>query len=69
MSRAYKIEVMCFSMAVLVSLFVVECASAPPTSAKTPVPEILVANEPAAVSCLDGDRDGVCDADDRCPMK
>jgi len=56
-----------------IALLVAGCAGAPPKTEKTTVPKIpdtlVAAPQPSPTPCDDGDQDGVCDADDRCPMK
>lgn len=68
MSRVSKIGIGVFAVAGSLAVFAVGCAkTAPP--AKTSATEINVAEASAVVPCPDGDQDGSCDADDRCPMK
>jgi OmpA-OmpF porin, OOP family len=50
--------------------FMTGCATAPPAPLKTPAAPITIATEsPAPVRCNDGDKDGICDGEDHCPMQ
>jgi outer membrane protein OmpA-like peptidoglycan-associated protein len=72
MRHLFENEIMAFAVAIVVTtIFAAGCASTP-THVRTeaPKPEIVTAKVlPQPVSCSDGDKDGVCDANDRCPMK
>jgi len=69
MRHASKNSIVVF--AVVVTAAGAGCASAPPPRRTEATPPVTVAAmAPKALpSCPDGDRDGVCDADDRCPTK
>lgn len=50
--------------------FVSGCATAPLAPVKTPAAPITIAKAlPVPVHCIDGDRDGICDGEDHCPMQ
>jgi len=73
MRHLLKIGTLVFAVAFMAAAIAAGCASAPPPerteTSVAKAPDALARPEPRPEPCPDGDQDGVCDADDRCPMK